>query len=188
MGSGRSSSPYSAPPVYTPPPQPRRSRLQLPPAPPRQPRLRLKAVEDAELVEDAEPVRKKRQLDCKDFAAEVAKSDSKLLVVRGYIVLAENGFTEHWWCQTKRGIVVDITPLAACDGQYLPLKERSAVPELLCGALNGGCQVDPVCEWCEVRYRLEADGHERTLINTDRGISQLRVVFDRLWNDGRARR
>lgn len=163
MGGGRSSSYHSAPPVYTPPAQPGRPRLQL------------EAVEDAEL-------------DCKDFAAEVAKSDSKLLVVRGYIVLPENGFTEHWWCQTKRGIVVDITPLAACDGQYIPLKERSAVPELLCGALNGGCQVDPVCEWCEVRHRLEADGHERTLIKTDRGISQLRVVFDRLWNDGRPRR
>lgn len=121
-------------------------------------------------------------LDCKDFANTTADLSSDLSVVRGYAVIPDSGFTEHWWCQTQRGQVVDVTSLAGLAPQYLSLAERSEVPTLICVTMAGACSVKPKCEWCVMRHRLEGKGLARASLRAD----VPRVVFDRLWERGRA--
>ncbi len=119
------------------------------------------------------------KLDCKDFAQRFAADDASLTVVRGYVVLPTDGFTEHWWCQTKRGVIVDVTSLAGCRGEYIPLKERADVMYSMCSALVGACEVRPRCEWCETRAKIEKGGVNRANIKVD----ALRIMVDRLWAD-----
>lgn len=117
-----------------------------------------------------------RQLDCKDFAREYADRHRDLRVVRGYVVLPA-GFTEHWWCATKRkGFIVDVTTLAGCGGNYVPLDDDGAMVSL-CDAMAGDCQQEPTCAWCKARLGLESTGLRRARLKP----VNLRVVLDRLF-------
>lgn len=114
--------------------------------------------------------------DCKDAAVTYAELHSDLDIVRGYAILP-GGFTEHWWCVSKRGSVVDVTALAGCNATYIALEERSPTFVSYCDAMVGACEYVPSCEWCKVRRRLERKGHKRVSVAPKHAP---RAIVDRL--------
>lgn len=123
-------------------------------------------------------------IDCKVAALGLCSVDSSLRPVRGFAVFrAEklHGFTEHWWCIRRNGVIVDVTTLRSIVGgipQYVPL-EQSVPMFSTCDALDGPCQEKSTCAWCKARKKLVDAGLSRVRIAE---LSH-RVMLDKLFAD-----
>ena len=125
-----------------------------------------KREEDEKHINDA-----RASIDCKSTALGLCLFDPLLKVNRGFAVWRDGkagekfpvgGFTEHWWCVSRTGLIVDITSLRTilgCVPEYVSLEAGPLIS--LCNASDGPCETRPICAWCVTRKKLVSSGLSR---------------------------
>jgi hypothetical protein len=95
----------------------------------------------SEYIEQNFPNKESAKYKCKEATKEMCDFFPELKRVRGYVRLANNCKTPHWWCETSYGEIIDPTAKQwdLHPAEYLPLQKDAEEPLgkcLYCGKLR----------------------------------------------------